>query len=87
MVQYIPYTDGAGPTEQQQRDNTQALANAVGGTMEYRYCELLGESEWWAVKNGRACIYDRWGFCSEDGNDTLDQASWDEAVAYLQGSN
>ncbi len=84
---FTPYTGGAGPTKEHSEENIRALAEAVDGEVVYRKDKTgcTQDPEYWATKNDRSVVYDRWGFCSDDEitENTLDQASFVEAEKYL----
>lgn len=80
---FVPYTGGAGASVEQCERNTTALAKAVDGSLK-RIKDEDGNEELWAEKNGKRCIYDRWGFCADVA--MLDQASFEKARDYLLGT-
>ena len=87
MAKFVPYTGGAGPTEEQAQENTRALAEAAGAELVWRKMLHVGLHPvvLMAEKNGRCCDYDRWGFASDGplGAEGLDQASFEHAIEWL----
>jgi len=87
---YRPYKGGAGPSEEQVRKRNEALLKALqakGIKASLKMIDIGADEEIQTVEaNGRQAGFDRWGYNSDD-SDTLDQASFEEALAYLMGKN
>ena len=79
---YEPYRGGAGPSEEMQFKNNLALALATGNTLAHRVIPECGDNESCIEFEGGVISYDRWGFCSDDGE--LDQADLETAIEYIK---
>lgn len=83
---YQPYTGGAGPTEQQEKDLNELLIkvlteNNIGYTITKEQNVDPEDAVDFISVDGRQVCYDRWGYNSEDV--VLDQSDLQDAFRYL----